>query len=228
MVVEPEREMDKLSDVEAVASNFTRDELVKMCIALGLTHQVTEKAIDFSIPGLLLKVSLEKKWLSLDDFPTDLKYWEERIRMRDKPVRKEGEKWGLIHGHYRRFTLAHMIGLLVAQRNCDKLTVLLESSDRSLKFKGEKAEISDEDRGDILMLSGLANDAILIVGEGYDNSFYRTIIEKTKPDVYFGNQEWSDERMKEGQRRADSVGAEFVVLPEFKGLHLSDLKDSFY
>ncbi|OGM10834.1 hypothetical protein A2Z22_03030 [Candidatus Woesebacteria bacterium RBG_16_34_12] len=213
-----------IEEAETFVGYFSKQELLMMNLAALCTYQVTGKTIDKSIAGVMLKATLNKEIFSMDELRGFREKREETLR-NSKIVRSKDEKWGLVHGHYSRFTLAQIVGFVVARRQCNKLAVLLESSERSLKFKGREAEISDKDRGNILLASGLADEVEIIKGDRYDDEFYREIIKLTKPEVYFGNQEWDEERRREGELRAGLVGAEIILLPEVKGSHLSDVED---
>ena len=88
--------------------------------------------------------------------------------------------------------------------------------------------MSSRERAFILMFSGIADEVGEIVGDEYSNERYREIVYKCKPDIYFGNEEWSEGRLKEGEYRANSVGARFVVLPEFSGFHTSEFESILF
>jgi bifunctional ADP-heptose synthase (sugar kinase/adenylyltransferase) len=130
-------------------------------------------------------------------------------------------KVGLMHGHYRMLTLAHMLNFIEARRQCDYLVVLIESNERSKIFKGKEPLIHDANRLKSLIIPGFADQVGLLRGYLYNNDYYAQLVKATKPDIYFISEAAPDIRKQEHRQVAESINASLVVLPYYKGISTS-------
>ncbi len=135
-------------------------------------------------------------------------------------VRREqhkGNTVGVKFGHYRRVTLMQLFEINEAYQSCDFLILIIESEERTKKYKTSKVELTDQQRLDIFINAGLAHLVLITTGTDYSNEYYRNIIARLKPDVLYASGDWSEKVKEEYQKRADLGQAQLIILPTFEG-----------
>ena len=80
-----------------------------------MSIQEFKKPIGQLVSFALLRTSEQTGLISTESL---IDYGASRLFSMKKSVRDGNETWGLIHGHYRRFTLAQFTGLVMAKREC--------------------------------------------------------------------------------------------------------------
>lgn len=131
-----------------------------------------------------------------------------------KDEKLKGKKLGFLHGHYRMLTPGSLLGIMLAQEQCDVLFLGMERNWRTNRFKGVRSIYPDSIRENIMVLfPGLVDHVVAISRSSYSNEGYRKIISSIRPDVYFGNEDYSQEVREEMRNRADVIGAEYCELP---------------
>lgn len=119
-------------------------------------------------------------------------------------------------GHYRRLTLPHIHELIQAGRANTYMVLLIESNERTERFKQKKSELTNEQRILMFEQSGLVNGGVyLIEGDDYGDKFYRDLIKEWSPAFYLGNESWPNNVKSEARLRSRKSGATFIELGSY-------------
>jgi bifunctional ADP-heptose synthase (sugar kinase/adenylyltransferase) len=230
------------SNVEMFAKRFNnplikKSDVARILIALLSVAETTEKGMDRiylsaarEAADLSGKVSggefydivFDRSKSNHDQFSTDHDAYSAVGKWKD-----QGLVVGLKLGHYRRLTITQIFELIVARKVCDKLVLVIESGERTKKFKTPTIELSDQQRFDMLSNSSLADMVLMTSGLSYGDQYYRNLIGKVKPNVLFMSSGWQTEVKEEYKYRANMVGAELCELPSLGNLSTTSMEKYF-
>jgi len=128
-------------------------------------------------------------------------------------LKKEGYNVGLKFGHYRRLTLGHVFEFVYAGKGCDHMVLIIESGERTSKFKNKRIELSDEQRINMFKNSCLVQTLGITSGLDYSDTYYRDLVTEIKPTTLFIPDSWPENVQNEYKERARLSGADPLVLP---------------
>jgi hypothetical protein len=129
--------------------------------------------------------------------------------------KRRGKSVGLKFGHYRRLTLTQIMELTDVSETSDVSVLIIESGERTSRFKTEKLELTDKQRQQMIGKSSLADYVGITSGVDYSNRYYRDLVKLISPDILYASSGWNKEVLAEYQLRADSVSAKLVILPTY-------------
>lgn len=207
---------------EKFFGNLSDIEINKFLLALFAVRRYANKDIDKFNLNLYLTVAKRINRFSEEKFrvlvKTQSKFKSPPIEIAKKNVKRLKDVGGssIKTGHYRRPTLPHIHELVQAGRANTYMVLLIESNERTIKFKHKKNELTNEQRIAIFEQSGLVNGGVyLIEGDDYSDKFYRNLIKEWSPAFYLGNENWSDNSKDEAQLRSKKSGATFIELGNY-------------
>ncbi len=149
----------------------------------------------------------------------------DEIGKKAQSLKEKGLDVGLKFGHYRRLTPVQILELAAVRRCCDHLILIIESGERTTKFKGRRLELTDDQRKNMFINSCLVNTLGMTEGLNYSNEYYRSIVTTIRPTTLFIAESWPSEVQEEYKKRAELCGAEPFVVPEmWKGMTTSFLE----
>lgn len=222
----PELVADKL--INSMSDRFSQPELNKVDIARILTgfhsvRNVTGKKIDALFFSYMRESAIRSGKLNENEFFELLTtlpeggYGEfmsfDEMAGFTKYLKQEGYTVGLKFGHYRRLTMGHIFEFMCVRKTCDYLIQIIESNERTLKFKTDKLELSDDQRIRMFKDSCLVHSVGMTSGTDYSNEYYRDIVKTVRPSILFASASWPEQTQVEYRMRAKSVNAELCIMP---------------
>lgn len=141
--------------------------------------------------------------------------------IKSSSLKQKGEHIILCGGCFDILHIGHIRFLEEAKKLGGKLFILLESDRKVKELKGENRPIFKQaDRA--LALSSLQDaDVIIMLPFFSDDSKYRQLVAKLKPDIIAVTQ--NDPKIEIKQKQAQGVGAELKIIPFVKSLSSSKL-----
>lgn len=180
---------------EQLFKNLSDIEINKFLLALFTVRRFAGKTIDKFNLNLYLTAAKRIDRFSEEKFRTlaisQSKFKSPPMEIAKKNVARLQDVGGssVKTGHYRRLTLPHIHELIQADRANTYMVLLIESNERTEKFKRKKNELTNEQRVLMFEQSGLVNGGVyLIEGDDYSNKFYRNLIQEWSPEFYLGNE----------------------------------------
>lgn len=146
------------------------------------------------------------------------------IGRRVEDLKRKGLNVGLKFGHYRRLTMNHIFELVYVRHACDHLILIIESGERTSRFKGKRIELEDDQRIEMFKRSCLVNSLGMTEGLDYSDGYYRNLVKSVKPTTLFISGSWPDEVQEEYVKRARLSGAEPFVVPNIPALTTSSME----
>jgi len=210
---------EAVSGAEQNFKNISSQEINKFLLALLAVRRVANKLVDSFNLKLHFEAAKRSGKFSESSFIELVHHQEKFVSPPEGDakniVRRLRDVGGsaVKTGHYRRLTISHIQELIQASRAHTFLVLLLESGERTYKFKHKEIELTDAQRLRMFELSGLVNGGVyLIGGNKYNHKYYEGLLKEWSPAFYLGNESWSERQKIEGRRRACRSKSTFVEL----------------
>lgn len=207
---------------EQLFKNLSVGEINKFLMALFAVRRFAGKEIDKFNFNLYLTAAKRTSKFSEEKFKTlvinQSKFKSPPVEIAKKNVIRLQDVGGssVKTGHYRRLTLPHIHELIQAGRANTYLVLLIESNERTEKFKQKQNELTDKQRVAMIEQSGLINGGVyLIEGDDYSNIFYRNLIKEWSPSFYLGNENWPESFKNEARLRSKISRSTFIELGNY-------------
>ncbi len=146
------------------------------------------------------------------------------LAAKSRELKQKGLSVGLKFGHYRRLSPAQIFEFIYVRHVCDHLILIIESGERTSKFKDKRLELSDAQRISMFEKSCLVNSLGITQGSDYSNDYYRNIVNTIKPSTLFISEVWPDEVKNEYVIRAKMAGAEPFFMPKIAELSTTEME----